>query len=295
MSAITGIHHISAFSKNKDKNIDFYTNVLGLRLVLNTVHQDRPHISHLFFGEELATPGTLLTFFVYPKMGSRYPKEAYFYTVVLKIPKGALVYWKNRLKNKNVDILKETNHSLIIQDPDTLTIELKEFSEIINEDKTVSNTDVPREYQIIEIADQKMVVQDVDTELAFVNDWLDLKAENPSTNDSHTFLLPMEESGRTERSRMGRGTIDHIALGVDNKDTLVKLRDRAKYLGFKIDMFKERGYFASLYVRSPHNLRFEIATNGPGIPTDRDTTRLTIPNHMEKYLDTIKTTFKGEL
>jgi len=285
---------MSAFSKNKDKNIDFYTNVLGLRLVLNTVHQERPHIRHLFFGDELATPGTLLTFFVYPKMGRRYPRDSYFSTIVLKIPEGTLSYWKNRLKNKNIDILKETNHSLIIQDPDTLDIELKEFPKVIDEDKAVSDTDVPREYQIIEMADQKMVVEDIDTELQFVNDWLDLKAETPSTNDTNSFKLTMSESNETEHSRMGRGTIDHVALGVDHKEDLVKLRDKAKDLGFKIDMFKDRGYFASLYIRSPHNLRFEIATN-ERIPTNRDTTQLTIPDPMKEHLDTIKETFKGEL
>lgn len=295
MSPITGIHHITAFSKDENKNIEFYTGVLGLRLVLNTVHQERPQIRHLFFGDERATPGTLLTFFVYPKMGRRYPKDSYFSTVVLKIPEGSLPYWKNRLENKKIKILKEKDHSLVIQDPDTLEIELKEFSKVIDEDKAVSDTDIPREKQIIEMADQQMVVKAIDIELKFINDWLDLKAANPSTNDTNTFKLTMNESNETDRSRMGRGTIDHIALGVNNKEDLVKLRDKAKDLGFKIDMFKERGYFASLYVRSPHNLRFEIATNIPGIPTDRDTTQLTIPSHMEKHLDTIKEIFKGEL
>lgn len=295
MSVISGIHHMTAFSKNKNKNIEFYTDVLGMRLVLNTIHQERPKIRHLFFGDELATPGTLLTFFIYPKMGRRYPKDSYFSTVILKIPEGSLAYWKNRLEDKDIEILEEKEHSLVIQDPDTLEIELREFPEVIDEDKAVSDTDIPSERQIIEIADQQMVVKDIDTELKFVNDWLDLKAANPSTNDTNTFKLTMNESNETNRSRMGRGTIDHIALGVDSKEALVKLRDRAQDLGFKIDMFKERGYFASLYVRSPHNLRFEIATNEPGIPTDRDTSQLLIPRHMEEHLDTIKETFKGEL
>lgn len=151
MSVISGIHHMTAFSKDKNKSVEFYTEVLGLRLVLNTVHQERPKIRHLFFGDELATPGTLLTFFVYPKMGRRYPKDAYFSTIVLKIPEGSLAYWKDRLENKNIEIFEENDHSLVTQDPDTLEIELREFPEVIDEDKAVSNTDIPREKQIIEM------------------------------------------------------------------------------------------------------------------------------------------------
>jgi len=293
-SPITDIHHMSAFTKDEKLNFNFYTKVLGLRLVANTIHQENRNVRHLFYGDQKATPGTLFTFFVYPKMGKTYPHKAFFSTVVVRIPVGSSEFWNQRLSDHKVDFTLNSDGTISLQDPDNLEIKMVESSQIIEEDKATTHSDIPRDKQIIKIMDQKIRVSDLEKEQQFLEEWLGLTG-NPAANDSQTFKLSLKESGSDKRSRMGHGTIDHIALGVDTKEELITLKDRAEELGLKIDMYKERGFFTSLYVKDPHGLRFEIATNTPGFDLNGDLHELRIPKHFKQYEDEIIENLGGKI
>lgn len=293
MSNITGLHHLSAFTKDVKKNIWFYTKVLGLKLVYNTVHHENYKIRHLFFGDQVGSPGSLLTFFVYPKMGKSYFKRVYFGRTNLGVPLGALNYWRDRLQAFNVSF-QERGKAILLEDPDGMPLRLSEVNELLNDKKVVIHSPVPKDKQITRILGQEVVVQDIRQEKDFLTNWLDLK-EDPITNDSRTFTLPVSKSISNERSRMGHGTIDHLALGVDRQATLKQLKKLAEEKGYKIDLFKKRGFFTSLYVKSPNGNRYEVATNGPGFPVHEYPYAIQIPEHFKDRSEEIIELLGGDL
>lgn len=105
---IKGIHHVSALTKSFSENHHFYSDILGLRLVKNTVNQDNIHMRHLFYGDYTGSPGTLLTFFEVPRIGSSYNERAFFGNVTLGIPKDTSPYWEKRLNDFAISLKKKT-------------------------------------------------------------------------------------------------------------------------------------------------------------------------------------------
>lgn len=98
---INGIHHVSALTANAQKNVDFYRQILGLKLVKKTVNQDDPSMYHLFYGDEVASPGTELTFFEIPMLARRLKgTNAITSTGLLVSSEEALSFWEKRFEKK---------------------------------------------------------------------------------------------------------------------------------------------------------------------------------------------------
>src|SRR5947208_11479478 len=100
---LEGIHHVTAVTGNASHNVDFYTRVLGLRLVKKTVNQDDVSAYHLFYGDEVGRPGTEVTFFDWPESGPHRPGTGDISTIALRVPNEvALAFWVQRLNEKGV-------------------------------------------------------------------------------------------------------------------------------------------------------------------------------------------------
>jgi len=127
---ILGIHHITAIAGNPQKNIDFYTSFLGLRLVKLTVNFDDPTTYHLYYGDDIGRPGTILTFFPWQYMPKGFRGTGQVVTISFLIPENAIEYWVNRLKSHGIDftgpIKRFDNDEQIITfyDPDGMELEL---------------------------------------------------------------------------------------------------------------------------------------------------------------------------
>src|ERR1700729_447896 len=101
--SIPGIHHVTAITADAQKNIDFYCGVLGLRLVKLTVNFDDPSSYHLYYGDELGRPGTVMTFFAWPGAYRGRVGPPQVTTTAFEVPSGALDYWAKRLRGKGVE------------------------------------------------------------------------------------------------------------------------------------------------------------------------------------------------
>lgn len=286
---IKGIHHISAFTKSARENHFFYTSVLGLRFVKNTVNQENTAVRHLFYGDYQGNPGTLLTFFELKNVGSAYPENNYFSTVALKIPKGMLTYWESRLARYSIETTLDQNEPILFfKDPDSFELSLIEVDDVILPENATKHSDVPPENQIMGIFESYLKVERPEKTLSFLIDYLGLSLSNQRHRvqiDQQEEFTSVAPSGKTDLSRMGRGSIDHIAYTVHSSRELEEMYQKAVRMEIPIDQYVERGYFKSLYVKEPNGLRIELATETPGFildePFDTLGTTLALPAFLE--------------
>ncbi len=102
MTEILGLHHVTAIAGDARENLEFYTHVLGMRLVKRSVNQDSPGTYHLFYADAVAHPGTDLTFFPWPEMARARPGTGLTMEVSLAIPVGSLEFWVEHLESAGV-------------------------------------------------------------------------------------------------------------------------------------------------------------------------------------------------
>jgi glyoxalase family protein len=123
-----GLHHVTAIAEDPQRNVDFYTSVLGLRLVKRTVNFDAPDTYHLYYGDESGKPSTLLTFFPWPGVHTGRQGIGMTTATAFSIPPEALGWWQMRLKTLGVDadepVVRSDEEVLRLRDPDGLVIEL---------------------------------------------------------------------------------------------------------------------------------------------------------------------------
>ena len=285
---ISGFHHLTAITKDAEKNKIFYTDTLGLRLVKQTVNQDNLTDPHLFYGDYKGTPGTILTFFDLPRVGQRHEEDSYIHEVLLKIPQGSLPFWRNRLTAGVVRLIGNDEASCIFLDPDDMKISLVEMPEMIAPDQATRHSDVPAEYQIIGIQGIHYTVSDLEKTEAFFRDVLGMKVTN---HIAHPTPFPDEESRLIQSTslkptRLGKGAIDHIAYSVPERKVLDLILDKAKDSQITVEKIIDRGYFQSLYLREPSGLRIEIATEHPGFTLDEPLEKLGESFALPDFLET---------
>ncbi|WP_319466616.1 VOC family protein [uncultured Trichococcus sp.] len=293
---ITGFHHLTAITKDAERNKAFYTEILGFRLVKQTVNQDNLTDPHLFYGDYKGTPGTILTFFELPRVGQRHEEGSFIHEVLLKIPQGSLPFWKKRLTANAVRFIENDAAGCTFLDPDDMEISFVEVPETIAADQATRHSDVPAAYQIIGIQGIHFTVSDLEKTAAFFRDVLGMLLTNhiahpiPSL-DEESWLI---QSASRKPSRLGRGAIDHIAYSVPERKDLDLILDKAKENNITVEKIIDRGYFQSLYLREPSGLRIEIATEQPGFTLDEPLEKLgetfALPDFLEPKRKAIKST-----
>ena len=291
---VHNIHHISGFTKSAKESIYFYTEILGLRLVKNTVNQENTKMRHLFFGDYQGTPGTLLTFFEISKLGQRRDFNNYFSTNYLAIPKGSLQFWKERLLQFNVESHQD-DEGLEFTDFDDFKLKLIETDEQIQPEKATQHSTVPAHYQIIRIAGTSLVVENPTLTNQFLHTYLGIKSTETLQLNNRTSFTIVKKSSEVAKSRIGRGSIDHIAYSAATAADLEELYQTALANQFKIEEYVDRGYFKSLYVKEPNGLRIEIATELPGFLIDEDLATLGENLALPAFLETKRTTITKTL
>src|SRR5205814_5211823 len=126
--SIAGIHHVTAITSDAQKNVDFYTAVLGLRLVKLTVNFDDPTSYHLYYGDETGSPGTILTFFAWPGAHRGRIGAPQVTTTAFAVPADSLDFWSTRLAERNISATSARDRCgerfVALTDPDGLQLEL---------------------------------------------------------------------------------------------------------------------------------------------------------------------------
>lgn len=275
---ILGLHHITAIADNAKRNLDFYTKVLGVRLVKKTVNFDDPGTYHFYFGNENGTPGTILTFFPWEGIGKGTNGSGMATHIGYSVPKGSLEFWKNHLQSLNVateegEIFGEKMISF--KDPDGLQLQLIEPSTQDNR-KVWTIDDIKNENALKGFHNVTLTLKKADPTIKVLTDILGYNLQKQdgeryrlATNAIDTAnLVDIIENDAVPAGRNAAGTNHHIAFRVKDDNVLMEYREKALSAGLSITPKINRDYFYSLYFREPGGVLFEIATDNPGFTVD---------------------------
>lgn len=277
---ITGIHHVTALAGGPQENLDFYTGILGLRLVKKTVNFDAPQVYHFYYGNESGEPGTILTFFPYQGIKKGRHGKGMLNTTTLSVPYASLSYWEQRLKKFNISY-KEAQERfqqevvIYFEDPDGLGLEL-----VFNDqDKRPGFTygHIPLEHSIKGFYNVEIWEEGYERTAALLQEQLDHKLIAESGNrfrfaasDSPGNYVDILCYPDSLRGLGGGGTVHHLAFSTPNKETQEALRKKIIERNLDPTPVLDRQYFESIYFREPGGVLFEVATAEPGFTVDED-------------------------
>ncbi len=281
---ILGLHHITAIASNAKRNLDFYTQVLGLRLVKKTVNFDDPGTYHFYFGNQTGAAGTILTFFPWEGIGQGTNGTGLATHIGYSVPKGSLEFWKNRFQQLNItfeegEIFGEKLISF--QDPDGLQIQFIETS-MPDDRKVWTTTDIKDENALKGFHNITLTLKKADPTIKVLTDIFgyDLQKHEGeryrfATDAIETAnLVDIIENDKMVAGRNASGTNHHVAFRVKDDKVLMAFREKVLSAGFSITPKIDRDYFYSLYFREPGGVLFEIATDNPGFTVDEPLSEL---------------------
>ncbi|WP_439025974.1 VOC family protein [Haloarchaeobius sp. DT45] len=280
--AVSGLHHVSALSGDPQEAVDFVSDVLGMRLVKRTVNYEDQFAHHVYFGDGAGSLGSLLTLFPSNagpdgRVGPPQPGET-----ALVTPEDSLYYWADRLSAHGVDYTEFTRfeeEGLAFEAPDGLPLELVATTDAGPGFEPWADGPVPTEHAIRGLAGTTLL-SPAPYQTARVLEHLgyELVAE---TDDRVRYQVPgdhativdlsLPESAGTDGhgfGRDGKGTVHHVAFGIPDRDALLAWYHYLRDIGLEPTRITDRTYFQSLYFRDPGGIRFELATEGPGLTVD---------------------------
>jgi len=276
---ILGLHHITAISGSAKRTMEFYTRILGLRLVKKTVNFDDPGTYHFYFGDEKGTPGSILTFFPWEGMRQGSPGTGMATEIGYSVPLDSLEFWSDRLKHYNVrhDEIEEKFEEkyLSFRDPDGLKIKLVapsvpdrrrpwETDEVKATAATkgfhsvtllLKNT-TPTAKILTDILGYRLVKQD-GINYRFATDAVD-----------NASIVDIIEAPSVSHGIVAAGTNHHVAFRVKDDNILLDHREKIERFGLNVTPKIDRDYFFSIYFREPGGVLFELATDNPGFTRD---------------------------
>jgi glyoxalase family protein len=284
---LLGIHHLTAIAGDPQQNVDFYTRALGLRLVKRTVNFDDPSTYHIYFGDPIGTPGTILTFFPWPgaRRGTR--GNGQVVATSFAVPTQSLGYWSDRLKKQAVtveEISRFGDEGLRFSDPDGLLIEV--IASPVPAADTAASTEkdvdpnfqdaVPNESALrgfyaptLQLQDSALTQKLLTETLGFKQIKEDGSRRRFSLGERSTSAqLDLIERPDDPHGHIAAGTVHHIAFRVANNAEQLQWREKLVDLGLNVTPVIDRQYFRSIYFREPGGILFEIATDGPGFAVD---------------------------
>ena len=294
---LKGIHHVSAITANAPANYDFYTRILGLRLIKKTVNQDEVSMYHLFYGDEYGNPGTELTFFEIPMAGRNRDGNNSISAISLRVPNDqALHYWKERLTQFEVDHEDRTERG------GRMTLAFRDFEGqriILVSDE--NNTGVPSgqpwplspvpvEVAITGLGPVHLTVPHLESTEKVMTELLGFRRTSTYSNTTapdqpDIVILETGQGGsgaevhietRTDlgREHLGRGGVHHVAFRVEDDAELNFWIEKLDSARLSNSGYVDRFYFHSLYFREANGILFEFATDGPGFATDEEPDKL---------------------
>lgn len=296
MSQLGGIHHVTAIAGDAQENLDFYTGVLGMRLVKRSVNQDAPGTYHLFYADAAGHPGTDLTFFPWPDMPPARPGIGLATEVALAVPPGSLDYWADRLGQRGVAVgaaeERRGERTLPVTDPHGLPLALVETRDA-RPFAPWERGPVPVERQVRGLHAVRLWQRDLALTAEFLVDVLGFAALG-AEDGWHRFgvagggsgaHLDIREIRDGERGAWGAGGIHHVAWRVADEQAELAVRARVEAARRRPTEVIDRFWFRSVYFLEPGGVLFELATDGPGFGVDEDASalgeRLVLPPWLE--------------
>jgi len=285
--AIRGLHHVTATVNDAQADVDFYTGVLGLRLVKKTVNFDNHHVYHFYYGNRTGVPGTLFTTFPYKGKGVPTGSKGagQITATAFSVPAGALPGWRARLAERGVTISRSGDSRfgdevLGFEDPSGLVIELIATPSDSREPWIGENIDPA--IAIRGLHSVTLTVRDAARSSAFLTSVLgySIVAEEArrtrlaAGSGGPGRLVDLLEIPDAPAAINGLGTVHHVAMGVETLEEQLSYRARIHEMGVRVTEVLDRQYFRSIYFREPGGVLYEIATIPPGFLVDEPVSEL---------------------
>jgi glyoxalase family protein len=308
---VFGIHHVTSITSNAQKNIDFYANNLGLRLVKLTVNQDDPTSYHIYYGDELGRPGTLLTFFHWPDIPRGHRGTSEVTATSFLIPEDSIDYWINRFKDKQIEFRGpykrfDDEQVLTFYDPDGLELEMVSHKSVegkginIWKEGPIPIKQAIRGFHSVTLSEEgyERTASVLSDELGFIptlQEGSRFRFEIPSTDSNNQgdgligsntvdiICLPY-----TQHSITGIGSVHHVAWRTPTDKQQQILRNKIVKNGLNPTPVIDRVYFHSVYFREPGGVLFEIATNPPGLTVDEKAENLGTHLTLAPWLESVR-------
>jgi glyoxalase family protein len=265
---LDGIHHVTAITAEAQRNVDFYTRALGLRLVKKSVNQDDPTVYHLFYSDEQATPGADLTFFEYPGAARGRAGAGMIHRIVWRVASPeALDFWADRLAHEGIASQHDGGH-VRFADPEGLEHELA-VVDVPDEPLIAEHPEIPAELALQGFHAVRAYALDPDRSRTILEDGLGFKpacegweARGARRGGMYSYDPPPAEPGAH-----GAGTVHHVAWASTDEQH-EDWRERIKATGGDPTQVIDRFYFHAIYFREPSGVLFELATPSPGFTVD---------------------------
>ncbi|EZH67803.1 glyoxalase [Bacillaceae bacterium JMAK1] len=307
MNSLKGVHHVTAITSSAEKNYEFFTYTLGMRLVKKTVNQDDIQTYHLFFADDRGQAGTDMTFFDFPGIPKGQHGNDEIYKTSFRVPSDdALLYWEKRFARLGVE------HKEITQQFSKRVLDFTDFDgqmyQLIsdeNNEGVLSGTPwqdgpIPLEYAITGLGPVHIRTSQKEGMGAFLQQVLqfsEVKEESPHTlfevgEGGNGAQVIVEHNTVLPSGRQGYGTVHHAAFRVEDQSVLKEWIDRLNNHKIPNSGFVDRHFFASLYARVTQGILFEFATDGPGFmgdePYETLGEKLSLPPFLEPKRESIE-------
>ena len=292
---MSGIHHVTAISGKAARNRNFYTRTLGLRLVRKTVNFDDPGTYHLYYGDEVGHPGTILTFFSWEDAAPGRAGIGLTQQTAFRVPMSSIGYWTHRLLAEDVahDALERRCNEPVLsfKDPDALSLALVGVSDAEGEEPWIDG-DVPAEHAIRGLHGITLMIGDERhrRDLRGRAGIKEIGREGPylrfSVAQGVGGVVDIREAKEFLAGQMGRGSVHHVAFrAVDDATQVVMARKLVENYGLQHTPQLDRQYFRSVYFREPGGVLFEIATDAPGFVVDEPVASLGKQLRLPPFLE----------
>jgi glyoxalase family protein len=290
---LEGIHHITCITADAPGNVEFYADILGLRLVKKSVNQDDPTVYHLFYADEQGSAGSDITFFEYPGARRGRAGAGMIHTIIWRVAsEEALDFWEERLRARGVEPVRQDNR-LRFHDPEGLGLELT-VTQTDDDPLVAEHPEIPEEFALQGFDSVRAYSGSPDASRGFLEETLGFEPRGENEweirGEQRGGLYAYEEPP-AEPGIPGAGTVHHVAWA-STTDDHVPWRERVASAGVNPTPVIDRFYFRSIYFREPSGVLFEIATLGPGFTADEPLEslgeRLSLPPDYEPLRDRLE-------
>lgn len=301
LDQIRGLHHVTSMAKDARENNTFFTGKLGLRRVKKTVNFDAPDVYHLYYADEVGTPGSVMTYFPFPNIGKGRHGTGEVGTTVFSVPEGSLDYWERHLAEQGVTGLEREERfgekRLAFDGPDGDSFAFVEDKD--DQRAPWLKGGVPTDDAIRGFHSVSMRLRDAGATaelLKFMNyEEIDKQGDTRRfrvRNGNGADIVDVETLPGVPLADLGAGSVHHVAFAVENRAKQLEVRKALLETGYQVTPVIDRDYFWAIYFRTPGGVLFEVATNEPGFDRDEDTAHLgealKLPSqhaHLRTYLE----------
>lgn len=305
---VPGLHHVTILSGDPGENVDFYTRVLGLRMVKKTVNFDDNHTYHLYYGDTIGSPGTILTFFPWPQARPGRNGTGLTQATAFMIPENSTEYWKHRLEQHGVTIQPVTTRfgEEVIQfrDPHGVYIDLIASSKaegIADAIQLWDKSDVPAEHAIRSFHSVSLNLESVEAtgELLSLMGYQFVAKEGNRHRYKSDETQPGAYIDLIEMSyqpgAMGKGIVHHIAFRCADDEQQAYWQQTLHAAGIPVTEVRDRQYFRSIYFQEPGGVLFEIATDIPGFTSDETAEELGTSLKLPQWIESRRANIEANL